>query len=92
MSEDSKQQYQQILLRYEADVESIKIFAHTLNHFCLRFSNHHTKNSGDYEFMKHHEDKLRLEFVTKIKECIEKRVVKAFYKLAKGEKLDSEGE
>ena len=48
----------------EIDVNSIKIFIHTIKQYCLRFSEN--ASNPTYDFLKDHEDRLRYEFHQKI--------------------------
>jgi hypothetical protein len=82
-----------LIERYECDIETIKIFAHTLNNYCLRFCNNQTKSTSNHEFLKDHEDRLRFEFVLKIEEKLQKTISDALFKFAKGEhKKESDSE
>lgn len=61
--------------KYEADLESIRIFVYTIREHCLRFSSYHSQLSqkANLDFLNAHEDERRQDFVDKFEAIIEER-------------------
>jgi hypothetical protein len=56
--------------QFESDVQSMKIFLHTISQYCLKFGDYQSKSDGKYEILIEHEVMLRAQFKKKFIETM----------------------